>query len=151
MPMPARRHGRVGPRVVIPGGFTTRRLGCIGAPNARFGSHSARAAPTVRGVSEQAPPVLPPAGWYPHPEVSGAQRYWDGLTWTDDVVTGRPVPMVRPSQSVWVPIGWVCAFVFPLAGFVIGFFLPRKYSQQGLWMMAVSVVVVFILLAIYPR
>jgi hypothetical protein len=101
-------------------------------------------------MSEQAPPALAPAGWYPHPEVAGAQRYWDGRTWTDHVAPGQPVPMVGSGQSVWVPIGWICAFVFPLAGFVIGFCLPRKYSQQGLWIMGVSVVVGLFFLAAHP-
>jgi hypothetical protein len=41
--------------------------------------------------------------------------------------------------------------VFPLAGFVIGFCLPRNYSQQGLRIMGMSVVVVFIFLAAHPR
>lgn len=89
----------------------------------RFGSCVAWTALTVRGMSEQVSPALPPA-------------------------SDQRVPMVR---SAWVPIGWVCAFVFPLGGFVIGFFLPRKHSQQGLWMMAVSVVGGVIFLANYPR
>lgn len=102
-------------------------------------------------MTEQAPPALPPAGWYPHPEMSGAQRYWDGRTWTDHVASSQPVPLVSSGQSAWVMIGWICAFVFPLAGFVIGFCLPRKHSQQGLWIMAASVVVACIFLATYPR
>jgi hypothetical protein len=118
---------------------------------ARFGSHAAQPALTVCGMSEQARPALPPAGWYPHPEETGVQRYWDGQRWTDHVTHHQPVPMVVSAQSAWVPVGWVCAFVFPLAGFAIGLFLPRKYSQQGLWIMAVSAVVGFIFLATFPR
>jgi len=64
---------------------------------------------------------------------------------------GQQAPIVAPETSVWVTIGWICAFVFPLAGFAIGFFLPRRHSQQGVWIMAVSVVVGFIFLANYPR
>ena len=103
------------------------------------------------GMNEQAPPALRPAGWYAHPEVAGHQRYWDGRLWTDHVAPGQPVPKVEIDNSVWVTVGWIFAFVFPIAGFVIGFCLPRKYSQQGLWIMAVSVVVGVILLAVYPR
>lgn len=28
------------------------------------------------------PPEVPPAGWYPDPHDSNAQRYWDGARWT---------------------------------------------------------------------
>jgi len=30
-----------------------------------------------------APALMPPAGWYPDPGRPGAQRYWDGTTWTE--------------------------------------------------------------------
>jgi hypothetical protein len=98
-------------------------------------------------MSEQAPPVLSPAGWYPHPEVAGQQRYWDGRGWTDHVAPRQP-EATHSDKSAWVPIGWAFAFVFPLAGFVIGFCLPRKYSRQGLWMMATSVAVGVIFVAV---
>lgn len=29
-----------------------------------------------------------PAGWFPDPHVPGQQRYWDGVSWTDETVTG---------------------------------------------------------------
>lgn len=93
-------------------------------------------------MSEQSPPTLPSAGWYPHPEDAAARRYWDGQQWTDGAV--------RPSASAWVVIGWICAFVFPLAGFAIGFFLPRRHSQQGIYIMVVSAVVGAIILANLP-
>jgi hypothetical protein len=99
-------------------------------------------------MSEQPHAALPPAGWYPHPEVAGTQRYWDGTRWTDHVAPG---PSAVTDKSAWVTIGWIFAFLFPLAGFVIGFCLPRRYSQQGLWIMALSAVVGFVFLAIHPR
>jgi hypothetical protein len=105
----------------------------------------------VCDMSEHAPPKVPPAGWYPNPQVAGAQRYWDGRMWTDDVASGQSGPMVTSDMSVWVPIGWICAFLFPLAGFVIGFCLSSKYSQQRLWMMAVSVLVGVIFGVTYRR
>ncbi|HWE55620.1 MAG TPA: DUF2510 domain-containing protein [Acidimicrobiales bacterium] len=38
----------------------------------------------------------PPAGWHPDPAnpTSGAQRYWDGNQWTEQV---RPAPVAPPS------------------------------------------------------
>ena len=61
---------------------------------------------------------------------------------------GQPASMAIADKSPWVTIGWVFAFLFPLVGFVIGFCLPRKHSQQGVWIMAVSVVVGVTFLAI---
>lgn len=29
------------------------------------------------------PPALPPAGWYPDPDESSRQRWWDGSKWTE--------------------------------------------------------------------
>jgi hypothetical protein len=115
---------------------------------ASFGSRLARPSLTVCGMSEQAHPVLPPAGWYPNPEVVGVQRYWDGQRWTDHAAPGQSV---ISDKSAWVTIGWICAFMFPLVGFVIGFCLPRRYSQQGLWIMGASAAVGFIFLALYPH
>jgi hypothetical protein len=50
--------------------------------------------------------------------------------------------------SAWVPIGWVCAFALPLVGFVIGFFLPRRYGRHGFRIMVVSVVVGCLMIAL---
>ena len=32
-----------------------------------------------------------PAGWYPDPDGSGGQRYWDGTTWTEHRFPAAPV------------------------------------------------------------
>ena len=32
---------------------------------------------------------LPPANWYPDPEVPGQQRYWDGTQWTEHRAPGQ--------------------------------------------------------------
>jgi ABC-type transport system involved in cytochrome c biogenesis permease subunit len=50
--------------------------------------------------------------------------------------------------SAWVPIGWMCAFVLPLVGFVIGFFLPRRHSQHGFRIMVVSLLVGVLMFAL---
>jgi hypothetical protein len=45
---------------------------------------------------------LPPAGWYPDPEVSGFLRYFDGSTWTDRTRAGQysqPSPQLDVGQQ----------------------------------------------------
>lgn len=37
-----------------------------------------------------------------------------------------------------LPVGWVCAFVFPIVGFVIGCALPKQYSKRQAWMILAS-------------
>lgn len=37
--------------------------------------------PPTAGPLPLAPPVGPPAGWYPAPSGSSQQRYWDGRVW----------------------------------------------------------------------
>lgn len=41
---------------------------------------------------------LPPAGWYPDPEVAGGERYWDGVAWTEH---RRGAPGAAPGGTPW--------------------------------------------------
>lgn len=43
--------------------------------------------PSGGGGYPPAQPGLPPAGWYPDPQVPGSNRYWDGTRWTDQTHT----------------------------------------------------------------
>lgn len=43
---------------------------------------------------------LPPANWYPDPEVPGQQRYWDGAQWTDH---RAPLETAQPQQAAVAP------------------------------------------------
>jgi uncharacterized RDD family membrane protein YckC len=46
-----------------------------------------------------APP--PPAGWYPDPTIPGAQRYFDGMTWTHHLVPPPPASWHGLGQQPW--------------------------------------------------
>jgi hypothetical protein len=40
-----------------------------------------------------------PAGWYPDPDGSGGQRYWDGSGWTEHRSPATPEPAAEPPAS----------------------------------------------------
>lgn len=47
---------------------------------------------------------LPPANWYPDPEVPGQQRYWDGTQWTEHRAPLAGSPAVSGQQQAgWDP------------------------------------------------
>lgn len=93
-------------------------------------------------MDEQKAPPTPP-GWYPDPKMAGTQRYWDGARWSDHVAPARPA--ARPSDQassnleMW---GWLGAFFFPIAGFIIAIVMISKGQSQGraAAMLAVSIV-----------
>lgn len=71
--------------------------------------------------------ALPPAGWYPDPEVPSGQRYWDGSRWTRHrAPLTSPPPPTGPPLSPGAPtpprarrrlpvILWVVAAILTLA------------------------------------
>lgn len=72
------------------------------------------------------------AGWYPDPEQSGQQRYWDGLAWTEhrapEVLATPPahyqqqragiVTSDKQVRVIQAPIAWVIAVL------TFGYMLP---------------------------
>jgi uncharacterized Tic20 family protein len=60
-------------------------------------------------------------GWYPDPEMPGAQRYWDGTQWTGEpqpmATTAPPVARAASDPRQWAMIAHLSA----LAGLFIGF------------------------------
>jgi len=49
-----------------------------------------------------------PAGWYPDPEGTGQQRYWDGTTWTANYAPAATPP--QPGAPVVVKKGHGCLY-----------------------------------------
>lgn len=49
--------------------------------------------------SKGPPEELPPADWYPDPELPGGQRYWDGSQWTEE----RRPPGASPAATTAEP------------------------------------------------
>jgi hypothetical protein len=45
-----------------------------------------------------------PAGWYPDPEGTGGQRYWDGFAWTEHRAP-PPAPLTAPEEHADDPAG----------------------------------------------
>ena len=78
-----------------------------------------------------------PAGWYPDPERPGAQRYWDGIQWTEhrSGVQQTPPPPVQHSQGGPPPV------VGP------GYQPPRKKGDTWKWVVG-GIVALFVIGAI---
>jgi hypothetical protein len=99
---------------------TSSNPASVAAPS--FAPLSDRPAP----VPPRAPIVTTPAGWYP---LNGAQRYWDGVRWTEHTAPA-PVSAYQPvyqaplvmtdarTNSAEVAVAWI------LTVLTIGYMLP---------------------------
>jgi uncharacterized protein DUF2510 len=97
--------------------------------------------------SDQSNPV---AGWYPDPQGSGQQRWWDGTTWTAQFQPGTG-GFVAPSAAGGeyakgiVITGYVFAVLFWIVGLVLGIVAWTRPDQatrrHGPRIVALSVVI----------
>ena len=80
----------------------------------RSGRSAQAPPPVVRaGTPLTRPPSVadvdkPPAAWHPDPKGQGSLRYWDGMQWTDHVVTNAPIsptptPASKSADAQWFP------------------------------------------------
>lgn len=83
----------------------------------------------------------PPPGWYPDPEGSGQQRYWDGGAWAVSQATSTTAPKKRKTWIIVLVV--VLAVVLLVIGGCAAFFAvvvnraassidPARNSQTGL-------------------
>ena len=97
---------------------------------------------------QQAPPTTP-AGWYPDPQMAGTQRYWDGRTWTGSVAPmapASPVLMRPPRNDNGLETGgWICAFLLPIVGVILGIILAARGNNKGIGILVVSIVAMVVL------
>ena len=103
-------------------------------PQPRYASDVATPPTTPEGATG-----LPAAAWYQDPENPSGMRYWDGAQWTehrtDYLATPQPK---RPSEGL-VAAGYICSFLLPIAGLVIGAILLQRENDHGKWVLGLSI------------
>lgn len=77
-----------------------------------------------------------PAGWFPDPEDSGGQRFWNGDEWTEHRAPIAPpvvdtAPVVPKGPDKRLLIGLAAAVVVVLVGAVVAVVLTRKPDADG--------------------
>ncbi|MDX6582797.1 MAG: hypothetical protein QOI10_1981 [Solirubrobacterales bacterium] len=99
------------------------------APSTRYASDI----PKVEGGG------LPAAAWYADPENATGMRYWDGTQWTEHRTDYRAEAPAKTVGEGMVAAGYILAFLFPIAGAVIGVILMGRHNSHGRWVLALSV------------
>lgn len=87
---------------------------------------------------------LPPAAWYADPENPAGMRYWDGSRWTEHRTDYRAEPPKPQASEGMVVAGYILAFLFPIAGAVIGAMLMGRGNRHGPWVLGLSVVLLVV-------
>lgn len=84
------------------------------------------------------------SGWYPDPENSNIERYWNGREWTKDTQPARGVSVgnwsgPQRTHHREVVLGWITAVLFPPIGAVVGIrLLKTEERTHGVWMIVVA-------------
>ena len=84
------------------------------------------------------------AGWYPNPDGTSGQRYWDGTSWTQQQPSAAP----KENQGlVWA--GYIFAVLMPIVGFFLGLALIiRGRNGHGVACMVLSVLTVVVVASV---
>ena len=100
-------------------------------------------------MSSNAPKAM--AGWYPHPEMAGTVRYWDGDDWTDQVAPAGASSVPQSDQSApqsdqiaLIATGWILLFVLPIGGVIVGLALANRRPALGLTMAGLSAIAMIV-------
>lgn len=88
-------------------------------------------------MSDQTPGAAAP-GWYPDPQNPGAQRYWDGSSWSAAPPPSAPpaasVPSAQPPTSNNAIIGLILAigswFICPIIAAIAALLFARSSSKE---------------------
>jgi hypothetical protein len=85
-------------------------------------------------------------GWYPRPDMSGTQGYWDGAKWTGEVVPMAPSTgaTTQAVSSRVETIGWITAILMPIVGFIIGIVMLGKGQGRGVGMIVLALVAFYV-------
>ena len=90
-----------------------------------------------------------PAGWYPHPSMTGTLGYWNGERWTENVAPmgGGVVPAKAAPQDIngaLLVLGYLLAVMFPIGGLIVAAAIWRQSETHAGSMIAISFVSGFI-------